>query len=85
MVLSDFAAQRVAVNSKNFGGTALVPLGVFQNAFDELFLEFGERFFEQDPAIHHHSDQRFQLLFHCARSAKPLGNGIPGFSRVRGR
>ena len=77
MILGDLAAQRVAVDAENLSGAALISLGVLEHPFDEFLLEFRECLFEQNPAIHHHSDQRFQLLFHCARSAKPLGNGKP--------
>ena len=64
MVLSDFAAEGVAVNSEHFGSAALVSLSMIEDALDEFFLEFRKRFFEKNSAIDHHSHQRFQLLFH---------------------
>ncbi len=73
MILRDFAAQGVAVDSQDLRGTALISLGVFENSPDKLFLELRHGFFEQNPTLDHHSDQRFQLLFHLCmlRSEAP--------------
>ncbi len=83
----NLAAQRIAVNSQNLSGAALIPLGVLQHAFDEFLLELRESLFEKDAALHHHSDQRFQLLFHVEASANcsgsvecVAGNALIGFS-----
>lgn len=64
LVLADFAAQRVAVNAESFGGTGLIAIEAFQDALDELLFELGDGFFEQDAALDHHANQRFQLIFH---------------------
>jgi hypothetical protein len=64
MVFGDLAAQRIAVNSQDFGRATLIATGVFQNAPDEFLLELRHGFFEQNAAIDHHSDQRIQLFFH---------------------
>jgi hypothetical protein len=64
MIFRDFAAQGIAVNSENLGGAALIALGVFQDSPNELFLELCHGFLKQNTALDHHSDQRFQLLFH---------------------
>ena len=62
------------MNAQDFGCAALISAGVFQNAADEFFLEFRNGFFEQYPALDHHSDQRFQLLFHVCmlRNEAPM-------------
>jgi len=64
MILRDLAAQSITVDSQDLGGAALISLGVFENSPDKLFLELRHRFFEQNSTLDHHSDQRFQLLFH---------------------
>jgi hypothetical protein len=63
-VFAYFAAQRVAVDSQLFRAAGLIALAAFQNTADKLFLEFTDCFFEQDSSLDHHSDQRFQLIFH---------------------
>jgi hypothetical protein len=63
MVFRDFAAQSISVDSENLGGAALVSPRVFQDSPDEFLLELGQGLLEQNPALDHHSDQRFQLLF----------------------
>lgn len=63
-VFVDFATQRVAVNAEKARGTALIAVGVVHGAFDEAPFKFGECFIEQNSAIHHLSDERFQLIFH---------------------
>ncbi len=68
LVFVHFAAKGVAVDSQRFGGARLVSVQPFQHAFDKFFLEFCNRFFEQNPALDHHSYQRFQLIFHGAGS-----------------
>lgn len=52
------------MNAKDLGGAGLVSILVFQHTFDEFLLEFGYRIFERDAALHHHSHERFQLIFH---------------------
>jgi hypothetical protein len=52
-VFANLAAERVAVHSENFRGTALVPLGAFQDAFDEFLLEFRDSFFKKDATFDH--------------------------------
>ena len=64
MILRDFAAQGVAVDSEDLRGAALISLGVLQDPPDKLLLELRHGFFEQNSTLDHHSDQRFQLLFH---------------------
>jgi len=63
-VFAYFAAQRVAMDSQLFRATGLIALAAFQHTPDKLFLEFTDCFFEQDSSLDHHSDQRFQLIFH---------------------
>ena len=63
-VFAYFAAQRVAVDSQLFRATGLIALAAFKHTADKLFLEFTDCFFEQDSSLDHHSDQRFQLIFH---------------------
>ena len=55
-----------------FGGAGLIAVGAFQGALDEVLLEFNHGFFEQNAALDHLADQRFQLFFHVARSAATL-------------
>lgn len=64
VVLRDFAAQGVAVDSQRSGGAALIAAGMFEHAADKLFFELGHCFIEQNAALDHHTDQRIQLLFH---------------------
>src|ERR1700678_2794700 len=68
-VLPDFAAQRVAMHSKDLRGAGLIPVQFLQHAPDEFLLKLGDGLFEQNPTLHHESDQRFQLIFHVWRSA----------------
>jgi hypothetical protein len=63
-VFAYFAAQRVAVDSQLFRASGLIPLAAFEHAADEFLLELADCFFEQDSSLDHHSDQRFQLIFH---------------------
>jgi hypothetical protein len=63
-IFAYFAAQRVAVDSQLFRATGLIALAAFKHTADKLFLEFTDCFFEQDSSLDHHSDQRFQLIFH---------------------
>ena len=81
VVLGDFAAQGIAVDSQRSGGAALIAAGVLEDAADKLLFELGHRFVEQNAALDHHSDQRFQLLFHvCAlRSGAPPGSATRWF------
>jgi hypothetical protein len=63
-VLAYFAAESIAVDSQRFRAAGLIALKAFQHTAYELFLEFTDCFLEQDSSLHHHSDQRFQLIFH---------------------
>jgi hypothetical protein len=73
MILGDFSAQSIAMNSKDLGGATLIALGVFQNAANKFFLEFRYGFLKQNATFNHHTDQRIQLLFHVCvlRSEAP--------------
>jgi len=73
VIFRDFAAQGIAVDAQDLGGPALVSPGMLQDAADKFLLEFCKGFFEQNTALDHHSDQRFQLLFHVCmlRSEAP--------------
>ena len=85
MILRDFTAQGVAVNSQDLGGAALISLGVLENSPDKLLLELRHSFFEQNSTLDHHSDQRFQLLFHLCMLRSEAPGVSPRLSRVRGR
>jgi len=63
-VLAHFVAQRIAVDSQHFRAAGLIAVTAFQNTADEFFLKFPNGFFEQDSSLDHHSNQRFQLIFH---------------------
>jgi len=63
-VLAYFAAKRIAVDSQGFGTAGLIAFAALEDTADELFFEFTDCLFEQDPSLDHHSDQRFQLIFH---------------------
>jgi hypothetical protein len=63
-VFAYFAAQRIAVDSQRFRAPGLIALAAFEHTADKLFLEFTNCFFEQNTSLDHHSDQRFQLVFH---------------------
>lgn len=52
------------MNSQKLRGPALIAVGSFQNTLDETFLEFTDRFIEQDSALHHLSHKAFQLISH---------------------
>src|SRR5712692_5343436 len=64
LVLIDLAAQRIAVNAKNFSRAGLIAVCAFQNALDEALFEFADGFVKQYPALHHLTDESFQLIFH---------------------
>ena len=74
-ILAYFAAQRVAVDSQRFCAAGLIALAAFQHTADKLFLEFTDCFFEQDSSLDHHSDQRFQLIFHDCTLRRRFGMG----------
>jgi hypothetical protein len=59
-----FAAQGIAMDTKNFGGARLVAVGALKNTLDEFFFEFVNGFFQKNPALDHHSDQGLELIFH---------------------
>jgi hypothetical protein len=63
-VLANLAAQRIAVDSQRSRAPGLIAVAAFQNTADEFFLKFPDSFFEQDSSLDHHSNQRFQLIFH---------------------
>lgn len=73
LILFEFAAKRIAVNSQSARGAALIAFHMIHNALDETALEFPERFLEQDATFHHLPDKDFQLIFHdyILRSAAP--------------
>src|SRR6266849_5181303 len=94
LVLIDLAAQRIAVNSKNLGGTGLVAVGAVQDALDETLFEFAYCLVKQNPALDHLIDEPFQLIFHDgtlrsrnygvrARLASPV-RAQPGCDRLPG-
>ena len=60
----DFAAERVPVNTKDFGSARLVAIGAVENTLDEAFFEFADGLIKQDPAFYHLIDEPFQLIFH---------------------
>src|SRR6266849_9321769 len=94
LVLIDLAAQRIAVNAKNFSRAGLIAVCAFQNALDEALFEFADGFVKQNPALHHLTDKPFQLIFHDgtlrsrtygvrARLANPV-RARPGCDRLPG-
>lgn len=85
-VFAYFAAKSIAMDSQGFRTAGLIALAAFQHTADELFLEFTDCFFEQDSSLDHHSDQRFQLIFHdCTLRSGASEWAISWASRVRGR
>jgi hypothetical protein len=58
------AAERVAMDSQDLCGAGLVAIEAIQHSLDEFFLELGYGFLEQDAAVDHQSDQRFQFFSH---------------------
>jgi len=73
LVLTDFAAQGVAVDAKNFGGAGLVAVGTVQDALDETLFEFADGLIKKNSAFHHLIDEPFQLIFHD----RTLRNELP--------
>ena len=72
LVEPNLAAERVAVNSEQTCCAGLVAPRPIQDTFDEFLFEFIDGFVELYPAFHHLPDQRFQLIFHRARSPQEL-------------
>ena len=66
VVSVDFPAQSVAVNTKQFCGPGLVSVGPFEGALYKLLLELADGLFQQDSALDHHPNQRFELFFHSS-------------------
>jgi len=64
LVLTDFAAEGIPVDSERFGGTGLVAVFAVQYALDKTLLEFANRFVEQNTAFDHLIHKPFQLIFH---------------------
>lgn len=52
------------MNAEDSGGLGLIAAAAVENLFDEPFLELRARFLKNDAAIHHLTDERFQLVFH---------------------
>jgi len=52
------------VNAERLGGAGLVSVVALQDSLDETFLEFTDRFFEEDAALHHLGYQAVQLISH---------------------
>jgi len=63
-VLTNLAAQGIAMNAENFGCLGLVAVGAVQNTLDEALLELADGFVEQNPPLDHLIDEPFQLVFH---------------------
>jgi hypothetical protein len=64
LILAHLPAERIPVNPQNLRSARLVPVQPLQHTLDEFLLEFRYSLFEQNSTINHHSDQRFQLIFH---------------------
>jgi hypothetical protein len=83
LVFADFAAEGIAVDAEEFGGARLIAFGAFEDAADEFLLKFGDGFFEADAAVNHGSNERFQLIFHDARSAPEPGTRADDFKSIQ--
>jgi hypothetical protein len=64
LVLCEFPAERVAVNSEKMRGARLISVNAVQHPLDETFFEFSYGFVKQDAAFHHLTNQSFQLILH---------------------
>ncbi len=64
LVLTDLAAEGVAMDAEDPRGAGLVAVGAVEHPLDEFLLEFVDRFVKQNPAFHHLANQAFELLFH---------------------
>ena len=64
LVSVDLAAERIAMDAKNFRGARLISIGPVQHALDEALFELAHGLVEQNPALHHLYDEPFQLVFH---------------------
>jgi hypothetical protein len=64
LVFFDFAAEGIAVDAQDASGAGLIACGMIHGALDEAPFEFGERLVEQNSAVNHLADERFQLILH---------------------
>src|SRR5208337_1100706 len=64
LVFRHLAAQGVAVNPQDFGGTGLVAVGALEHALDETLLKLAYSLVKQDSALHHLHHKPFQLISH---------------------
>jgi hypothetical protein len=65
LVLVNFSAERVAVNSEHLRRLGLIAFRSFQHAFDKFLFELTDGFFEQNSAVDHLSYQPFELILHA--------------------
>src|SRR5580698_3843277 len=54
------------MNAEDFGSSRLIALGMIEHTLDEFLFELGDGFFEENAPVHHHSDQRFELLLQAS-------------------
>src|SRR5712691_4699795 len=64
LVLTDLAAEGVAMDAENPRGAGLITVGAVEHPLDEFLFEFVDRFVKQNPAFHHLTNQAFELLSH---------------------
>ena len=64
LILPHLPAQSIPMYPQHLRRPRLIPILPLQHPLDELLLELRYRLFQQYPALHHHSNQRFQLFFH---------------------
>ena len=55
-VLGHFAAEGIAVNAENCGGTGLVAVGAIEDALNEALFKFADRLVEKDATLDHLQD-----------------------------
>lgn len=78
LVEADLAAQRIAVHAQDPRRARLVAIGAVEHTLDELFLKFADRLLEEDTAVHHLSDEGFELIFQ-GRTLRKDAPGLPAW------
>jgi hypothetical protein len=64
LVFTNFAAQRIAVDAKDFRGAGLIAVGAVQDSLDKALFEFPNGLVKKNAALHHLIHEPFQLIFH---------------------
>src|ERR1700742_1117970 len=55
LILFNFSAQRIAMDTQLFRGARLIPMGGVEYFLDEAFFKFADGLVKQNPVVYHFS------------------------------